>query len=140
MLFKNDVTKIHVQGAVSPKTPAAVKVSATDALKLTFEKVSWRGAALQSQVLSSDLFVQSETDKTVTWTTTKATKATKVSSSSSTSSASTRSSTHLSGPSHKETYRINKIMMLSNPSFSFVMDQIEHQSRLSTGKFLQKKE
>ncbi|KAF9351083.1 hypothetical protein BGX26_010816 [Mortierella sp. AD094] len=136
-LFRNDVTKIHVQGSVSTKTPAAIKVSATDALKLTFEKLSWRGVPLQSQVLSTNLYVQSETEKKVTWSTTSAT--TPVSTlSSSTSSSSSTASRPNNKPAvlRKETYRIDKLMMLSNPSFAFVMDQIEHQSRLSHSKHI----
>ncbi|KAF9108212.1 hypothetical protein BGX27_008422 [Mortierella sp. AM989] len=137
-LFRNDVAKIHVQGSVSTKIPAAIKVSATDALKLTFEKLSWRGVPLQSQVLSSDLYIQSESEKTVTWATTSATTPVPTTSPHSSSSASSRTSSKttmpVSQPSRKEIYRIDKLMMLSNPSFSFVMDQIEHQSRLSHTK------
>ncbi|KAF9201297.1 hypothetical protein BGZ49_008454 [Haplosporangium sp. Z 27] len=128
----NDVTKIHVQGSVSTKAPTAIKVSATDALKLTFEKLSWRGVPLQSQVLSSDLYVKSETGKKVTWTTTSAITPSIPSPSSSTSKSKVKSKSPPAPPVlRKETYRIDKLMMLSNPSFAFVMDQIEHQSRLS---------
>jgi hypothetical protein len=139
-LFRHDVTKIHVQGSASTKTPAAIKVSATDALKLTIEKLSWRGVPIQSQVLSTNLFVQSETKKSVIWTTSAATPVS--SSSIATTTISTAPSKHtaktqtVSEP-RKETYRVDKLMMLSNPSFSFVMDQIEHQSRLSHSKYQQ---
>ncbi|KAF9123780.1 hypothetical protein BGW39_008695 [Mortierella sp. 14UC] len=130
-LFRNEVTKIHVQGSVSTKTAApAVTVSTKNALKLTFEKLNWRGVPLPSQVLSTNLFVQSENDKSFTWTTTSAT--TPVPSSSPARSGSKQ----VLAPQapRRETYRVNKKMMLSNPSFSFIMDQIEHQSRLSHGK------
>ncbi|KAF9899506.1 hypothetical protein EC991_008786 [Linnemannia zychae] len=129
-LFRNEVTKIHVQGSVSTKTAApAVTVSTRNALKLTFEKLNWRGVPLPSQVLSTDLFVQSENDKSVTWTTNAATTPAP-------SSPARSNSKQVLAPQvpRKETYRVNKKMMLSNPSFSFVMDQIEHQSRLSHGK------
>ncbi|KAG0295646.1 hypothetical protein BGZ97_004770 [Linnemannia gamsii] len=138
-LFRNEVTKIHVQGSVSTKTAApAVTVSTKNALKLTFEKLNWRGVPLPSQVLSTNIFVQSENDKSVTWTTASAT--TPISAA---KSASRQSPKVPSGAAavvqalRKETYRVNKRMMLSNPSFSFVMDQIEHQSRLSHGKATQ---
>ena len=131
-LFRHDVTKIHVQGSASPKIPATIKVSAADSLKLTIEKLNWRGVPLQSQVLSSNLFVKSETEKSMIWTTSLAT--TPVPS----ATAPAKSLSKTSGvaqPPRKETYRIDKKMMLSNPSFSFVMDQIEHQSRLSRTKY-----
>ncbi|KAG0260339.1 hypothetical protein BGZ95_004479 [Linnemannia exigua] len=130
-LFRNEVTKIHVQGSVSTKTAApTVTVSTKNALKLTFEKLNWRGVPLPSQVLSTNLFVQSENDKSVIWTTTSATNPV---SPSPASSSSKQSPTAPVIP-RKETYRVNKKMMRSNPSFSFVMDEIEHQSRLSHGK------
>ncbi|KAK3846694.1 MAG: hypothetical protein J3R72DRAFT_433360 [Linnemannia gamsii] len=130
-LFRNEVTKIHVQGSVSTKTAApTVTVLTNNALKLTFEKLNWRGAPLPSQVLSTNLFVQSENDKSVIWTTTSAIDPV---SPSPAGSGSKQSQTAQVVP-RKETYRVNKKMMLSNPSFSFVMDQIEHQSRLSHGK------
>ncbi|KAF8929698.1 hypothetical protein BGZ47_000927 [Haplosporangium gracile] len=132
-LFRNEVTKIHVQGSVSTKTAApAVTVSTKDALKLTFEKLNWRGVPQPSQVPSTNIFVQSETDKSITWTTTSAT--TPVSAARSGSRQSPKLPSTVVQVPRKETYRVNKRMMLSNPSFSFVMDQIEHQSRLSYGK------
>ncbi|KAF9155252.1 hypothetical protein BG015_010556 [Linnemannia schmuckeri] len=132
-LFRNEVTKIHVQGSVSTKTAApAVTVSTKDALKLTFEKLNWRGVPQPSQVLSTNIFVQSETDKSVTWTTTSA--ITPVSAAKSGSRQPPKVPSTVVQAPRKETYRVNKRMMLSNPSFSFVMDQIEHQSRLSHGK------
>lgn len=136
-LFRNEVTKIHVQGSVSTKTAApAVTVSTKDALKLTFEKLNWRGVPQPSQVLSTNIFVQSETDKTVTWTTGSATTPVSATKPSSRQSPKVTSAAAAQVP-RKETYRVNKRMMLSNPSFSFVMDQIEHQSRLSHGKATQ---
>ncbi|KAG0198163.1 hypothetical protein BGX28_008390, partial [Mortierella sp. GBA30] len=112
-LFRNDVTKIHVQGSASNKTPAVISVSASDALKLTIEKLNWRGVPLQSQVLSTNLFVKSETEKTMTWTTSSATPVpTAASSASSRSHPSKPTST---SQSKKETYRIDKLMMLTNP-------------------------
>ncbi|KAF9910370.1 hypothetical protein BX616_010878 [Lobosporangium transversale] len=146
-LFRNNVTKIHVQGSASSKVPAAIKVSSTDPLKLTFEKLSWRGVPLQSQVFSTDLFVQSESDKSVVWTTTSATTPLPTSPSTSSNSSSSRltsKSKSKSGPKptsvalpqlRKETYRIDKQMMRSNPSFAFIIDQIEYQSRLSHNKY-----
>ncbi|KAF9087775.1 hypothetical protein BGX23_007880 [Mortierella sp. AD031] len=136
-LFRNEVTKIHVQGSVSNKAAApTITVSTKDALKLTFEKLNWRGVPLQSQVLSTNLFVQSENDKSVIWTTTSATTPIAPSSSSSSSSSRTRSSDTVKAQQvpRRETYRVNKMMMMGNPSFAFVLDQIEHQSRLSHGK------
>ncbi|OAQ23664.1 hypothetical protein K457DRAFT_142549 [Linnemannia elongata AG-77] len=136
-LFRNEVTKIHVQGSVSTKTAApAVTVSTKDALKLTFEKLNWRGVPQPSQVLSTNVFVQSETDKTVTWTTASATTPVSAIKPGSRQSPKVPSAVAAQVP-RKETYRVNKRMMLSNPSFSFVMDQIEHQSRLSYGKATQ---
>ncbi|KAG0057660.1 hypothetical protein BGZ89_001811 [Linnemannia elongata] len=136
-LFRNEVTKIHVQGSVSTKTAApAVTVSTKDALKLTFEKLNWRGVPQPSQVLSTNVFVQSETDKTVTWTTASATTPVSATKPGSRQSPKVPSAVAAQVP-RKETYRVNKRMMLSNPSFSFVMDQIEHQSRLSYGKATQ---
>ncbi|CAO3564205.1 unnamed protein product [Mortierella alpina] len=133
-LFRHDVTKIHVQGSASIKTPATIKVSASDALKLTIEKLSWRGVPLQSQVLSTNLFVKSETEKSMIWTTSMAT--TPVPTAAASTSAKSLSKTSSAAqPPRNETYRIDKKMMLSNPSFSFVMDQIEHQSRLSHTKY-----
>ncbi|KAG0317478.1 hypothetical protein BGZ99_006292 [Dissophora globulifera] len=130
-LFRNDVTKIHVQGSPSTKVPAVVRVSSSDPLKLTMEKLSWRGSPKLTQVQSTSLFVQSATDKTVTWTTASATIPPPYTPNSS-SRTSTTQPAATSRPT-KETYRVDKLMMLSNPSFSFVMDQIEHQSRLSHG-------
>ncbi|KAF9178371.1 hypothetical protein BGZ51_007828 [Haplosporangium sp. Z 767] len=130
-LFKNDVTKIHVQGPTSTKAPATIRVSVTEPLKLTIEKLSWRGSPLLTQVLSTQLFVQSESEKSVTWTTSSATTFTPSSSMDSKTALGSSPSKAL----RKEKYRINKAMMLSNPSFSFVMDQIEHQSRLSHAKY-----
>ncbi|KAF9989708.1 hypothetical protein BGZ75_005234 [Mortierella antarctica] len=133
-LFRHDVTKIHVQGSASVKIPATIKVSAADALKLTIEKLNWRGVPLQSQVLSTNLFVKSETEKSTTWITTQAT--TPVPAAGATSAKTLSKPTSAAQPpSKKETYRIDKKMMLSNPSFAFVMDQIEHQSRLSHTKY-----
>ncbi|KAF9579697.1 hypothetical protein BGW38_003940 [Lunasporangiospora selenospora] len=126
-LFRNDVTKIHVQGTVSNKAPSVVKVSTSEALKLSFEKLNWHGKPLQTQVLSTDLAVHSQTDKTVTWITTEALPATLDSAPSSKSGAPTRAMK--SGPKpQKQLYRIDKLMMLNNPSFAFVLDQIEQQS------------
>ena len=133
-LFKDNVTKIHVQGSADKNTAAAaVKVSSTADLKLTFEKLNWRGVPLHTQVQSSDLRIKSETEKVVYWTTENARPVSLSSSSSSTSSSTPSSSTSAVSP-RKENYKIDKMMMLSNPSFSFVLDQIEHQSRLSRGK------
>ncbi|KAG0250728.1 hypothetical protein BG011_008138 [Mortierella polycephala] len=130
-LFRNDVTKIHVQGDTSTKTPASVSVTATELLKLTIEKLSWRGSPLLTQVLSTQLFMQSESEKTVTWTTSAATAFT----SSSLTAPKTVPGSSPPKALKKEKYRVDKAMMLSNPSFSFVMDQIEHQSRLSHAKY-----
>lgn len=137
-LFRNEVTKIHVQGSLSTKTAApAVTVSTKDALKLTLEKLNWRGVPLPSQVLSTNIFVQSENDKSVTWTTTSATIPLSAAKSGSRQSLKVPSGAVAAQVPRKETYRVNKRMMLSNPSFSFVMAQIEHQSRLSHGKATQ---
>ncbi|KAI1294572.1 hypothetical protein EDD11_008103 [Mortierella claussenii] len=138
---ENNVTKIYVPGSTSIKTPAAVRVFNRDVLKLTFEKLSWRGVPLQSQVLSTQLFVQSETEKSIVWTTNSATTPPV---SASTLSLASRSGSNPKAPasgssqhSRKETYRVDKLMMLRNPSFAYVMDQIEHQSRLSHSKYIQ---
>ncbi|KAF9291387.1 mannose-ethanolamine phosphotransferase gpi13 [Mortierella alpina] len=119
-------------GSASLKIPATIKVSAADALKLTIEKLNWRGVPLQSQVLSNNLFVKSETEKSVIWTTSLATTPVPAPAASSKTLSKTPS---VAQPPRRETYRIDKKMMLSNPSFSFVMDQIEHQSRLSHTKY-----
>ncbi|KAG0051428.1 hypothetical protein BGZ83_003766 [Gryganskiella cystojenkinii] len=130
----DNVTKIHVQGSAATNTAAAaVKVSSADNLKLTFEKLNWRGVPLQTQCLSSDLRIQSETEKVVTWTTENA-KTVSASSSSPKKSSSSSSPPVTASTPKKSNYKIDKVMMLSNPSFSFVLDQIEHQSRLSRGK------
>ncbi|KAK3818444.1 MAG: hypothetical protein J3Q66DRAFT_173286 [Benniella sp.] len=129
-LFRNHVTKIHVQGSASTKTPGAVKISKSDPIKLTFEKLSWRGVPQQTQVLSNNLIVKSETPKSLTWTTTSATT---LDPRSTATSSSSRNKVPSSTTSRQRTeaYHINKMMMMSNPSFAFVLDQIEHQSRLS---------
>ncbi|GJJ69848.1 hypothetical protein EMPS_02197 [Entomortierella parvispora] len=131
-LFKDNVTKIHVQGTADKNTAAAaVKVSSSDDLKLTFEKLNWRGVPLHTQVSSSDLRIKSETEKVVHWTTESAKPVTLIASGAPKPSSSSAPSTV---SPRKENYKIDKLMMLSNPSFSFVLDQIEHQSRLSRRK------
>jgi len=133
-LFKDNVTKIHVQGTADKNTAAAaVKVSSSDDLKLTFEKLNWRGVPLHTQVSSSDLRIKSETEKMVHWTTESA-RPVALTASGPTKSSSSSSSAPSAVSPRKENYKIDKMMMLSNPSFSFVLDQIEHQSRLSRGK------
>ncbi|KAG0084971.1 hypothetical protein BGZ92_009409 [Podila epicladia] len=90
-LFKNDVTKIHVQGK---NTGGAIQVSVNEPFKLIFEKLSWRGAVLQTQAYK---------DK-VRW--------------------------HAQQEPTSQRYRINKAMLESNPSFAFLKEHVEGQTRL----------
>ncbi|KAG0336222.1 hypothetical protein BG000_006827 [Podila horticola] len=129
-LFKNDVTKIHVQGKNSS---GAIQVSVDEPFKLIFEKLSWRGAVLQTQVLSNDLRQQDETEKSLTWI---AYKATTPPPAVPTSVARANSQAykdkvrrHAQQEPTSQRYRINKAMLESNPSFAFLKEQVEGQSR-----------
>ncbi|KAG0244252.1 hypothetical protein B0O80DRAFT_500181 [Mortierella sp. GBAus27b] len=133
-LFRHDVTKIYAQGSPSTKSPGTIRVSTIDPIKLVFEKLSWRGVTLHTQVLSTNLFVQAKTAKSLTWTTTSATSF-DPSVTSPSASAGARSRSSIAPQPRPEIYRINKEMMMSNPSFAFVAEQIEHQSRLSHNKY-----
>lgn len=135
-LFRHDVTRIHVPGLASTKIPGVVRVSTLDPVKLIFEKLSWRGAPLHTQVMSTDLLVKSETAKSLIWTTTNATTLDPSSdvTSPSPSSARARTGSSMQAQPRTETYRIDKEMMMANTSFAFVPGQIGHQSRLSHSK------
>ncbi|KAG0089680.1 hypothetical protein BGZ93_009730 [Podila epicladia] len=130
-LFKNDVTKIHVQGK---NTGGAIQVSVNEPFKLIFEKLSWRGAVLQTQVLSNDLYHQDETEKSLTWI---AHKATTPPPPMPTSVARANSQAykdkvrwHAQQEPTSQRYRINKAMLESNPSFAFLKEHVEGQTRL----------
>ncbi|KAF8949146.1 hypothetical protein BGZ52_006094 [Haplosporangium bisporale] len=128
-LFKNDVTKIHVQGKTS--TSGAIQVSVDEPFKLIFEKLSWRGAVLQTQVLSNDLHRQDETDKSLTWIAHKATTppppvpASVARANSQAYKDKVRR--HAQQAPTSQTYRINKAMLESNPSFAFLKEQVAKQ-------------
>ncbi|KAG0013706.1 hypothetical protein BGZ82_002054 [Podila clonocystis] len=129
-LFKNDVTKIHVQGK---NTGGAIQVSVDEPFKLIFEKLSWRGAVLQTQVLSNDLYRQDETEKSLTWIAHKATTPpppvpTSVARANS-QAYKDKVRRHAQQERTSQRYRINKAMLESNPSFAFLKEHVEGQSR-----------
>ncbi|KAG0235095.1 hypothetical protein BGW42_005888 [Actinomortierella wolfii] len=107
-LTRHDVSKISVEGTASKTTPSAVRVnSESDSIQMSIEQLNWRGKPNTVSVASKDLIVDEAKSKgnKVVW--------------------------KLPGSigRREEKFRIDKVMLMNNPSFAFVLDQIEEQSK-----------